>query len=209
MNITHTFTLNAGRPITVRAFTLDEYKELMVAKSENKIVPRVRAIMAACGVPADLSKHEAEKALVQLWAESLGESDHTATWVCECGKEIPVPIKFNQIQTNADPEDQLFYQLGHLRLKLRYPKIFDDADTVKMIVSCIEYVIAGDEQIALDDMTGIELDELYSYITSDDISAIKNILLKPEPHFAVPIKCECGVDGIHVIKGMKEFFKLI
>jgi hypothetical protein len=209
MKYEYTFEARIGsKTVQCRAFTLKEYKDLIEAKMRGEVKDTVLELIKNCTNAKDLNRQESELLLVQLWSHSLGEVNHQNTWVCSCGHEILTSINFTFTQID-EPED-LWYPLAGFRIKLRYPKLFEDENIAQMIASCIEHIHVNGEMISVDDLNDREIDDLYSAITEDDIIRIKELLLKPTVQLAVPIKCEkCGEQHVHVIKGLKEFFKLI
>lgn len=190
-----------------RAFTLREYKDLMEAKANGTLASVVTRIINDCTDARNLNKQESELLLVKLWAHSIGEVNTQATWVCPCGKELSIPVNLTHAQ--VDSPEELVRDFGAFKIKFRYPKFFEDKEQTKMIVQCIDYIIVGNERLKVDDLTEQELQDLYNAITYDDIKAITEMLLKPTIYLAVPISCECGNKHIHVIKGLKEFFRLL
>lgn len=199
-------TIN-GKNISCRAFTLEEYLNLIKAKADKVLDKTIKQLIKDCTNAKGLNKQESELLLVNLWAHSLGEVNHTATWVCECGNEIDVPINTNRIQIVGSSD--LLYSLGELRIQFKYPELFDDNDIALMIAKSIDYIIVNGEQIFVDDLSDQEIDDLYSAITTEDVLKIKDMLLKPQIQLAVPISCKCGKNHVHQITGLKEFFKVI
>ncbi|AHY25172.1 baseplate hub [Pectobacterium bacteriophage PM2] len=197
-----------NKEIECRAFTLREYKNLLIAKSEGRLEDAIKKLFKDCTNAKDLPKHEAELLLVKLWAHSLGEVNVERIWGCDCGKEIIVPI--NLIRAGIDSTDDLLYVFKDFKIQFKYPGIFEDKNKAVMVASCIEYIITNSgEQLKVDDLSDVELDDLYSAITNVDIDQISDMLTKPKIQLAIPIKCECGKDHIHVVSGLKEFFKLL
>ena len=208
MNITYKFeTRINGKNIQCRAFTLEEYANLIAAKKNGTIDECVKALLRECANASGLNKQESELLIVILWAHSIGEVNHEVTWNCTCGRKIPVPLNYTHAQ--IDPPEDLWYDLKGFKIKFKYPNLFDDSDIPMMISKCIDYIVVGNEQIYFNDLNDAEIDDLYSAITTEDVVNIKNMLLKPQVQLAVPITCECGISHIHVIKGLKEFFKIM
>ncbi|WDS61738.1 hypothetical protein [Cronobacter phage vB_Cdu_VP8] len=196
------------KSILCRTFTLDEYEELVMAKLNGSIIQTTKALVQSCAPSAtDLPKHWAEYVLVQIWMRSLDELVHHHDWVCSCGKEIPLVLDFNQIQVSDETE--LVYKLKHLNIKLRYPKLFEDSNTADMIMGCIESIITPKEEIPISELDDQELGDLVGLIEYEDVDAIQKLLLEPQIQMGVPVKCECGNQGVHIIKGFAQFMKLI
>lgn len=196
-----------GKVIHCRAFTLGEYLDLIKAKAAGNIKPVVQKILNDCTDAKGLLKHESELLLIRLWAQSLGEVSHTATYVCDCGNEIPTPI--NLTYAGIVGTGELLYQLSGFKVKFKYPKMFDDENIGLMIASCIEYIIVNGEQIFVDDLNETEIQDLYSAITTEDVKNITDMLLEPTIQLAVPIACSCGKNHVQTITGLKEFFRII
>lgn len=197
-----------NRSIPCRAFTLGEYEDLVKAKLNGSIISTVTDLIQSCAPDAvGLPKHWAEYVLVQLWARSLSEHHHMHDWVCSCGKEIPVQVNFDHIQVSD--EQELVYKLKHLRIRFRYPKLFEDSNTGDMIVACMQDVITDTEIIPISDLSDFELGEIIDFIDREDVENIKNLLVGPQIELGVPVSCECGNSGIHIMRGVKDFLALI
>ena len=206
--ITYKFeTRISGQHIQCRAFTLEEYSNLMAAKKDGTIKDYIPTLIKECTNAIGLNRQESELLIVKLWAHSIGEVNHEVTWNCTCGRQIPVPLNYTHATIDA-PED-LWYNLAGFKVKFKYPELFDDSDIPLMIAKCIDYIVVGSEQIYFADLNDAEVEDLYAAITTDDVKAISEMLLKPQVQLAVPITCECGISHIHVIKGLKEFFKIM
>ncbi|WJZ28090.1 baseplate hub [Serratia phage 92A1] len=202
-----TFKLNIDdQIITCRTFTLDEYSELLAAKANGTLNQAILSLFAACvKSPVALNKHQSELVLINLWARSIAQ-EHIKTWVCKCGKEHPVKLDFSQAYI---PDTELpTYRIGNAVLNLRYPKLFEDSNKFDMVTSCIEGISIGSENLTLEELTTQEQDELVQAITLEIASEIADLLTKPKPIMGVPITCECGEHSVHVIEGLKNFFRL-
>lgn len=202
------FTVRVGsKDINCRAFTLREYKDLLEAHLNDELERVVLDILDNCSDAKDLSKHEAELLLIKIWAHSLGEVNHEHDYTCSCGKTFKVPMNFMHAAVTG--ESDLIYPLANFKLKLKYPKIFEDKNTAQMVACCIDYIIVDGTQIKVEDLSEVEINDLYSAITVEDITKIAALLLKPTIEMGIPISCECGESSVHVIRGFKEFFKLL
>lgn len=197
-----------NKNIECRAFTLREYKDLLKAKLDGRMEDEILKLFNKCTNAERLTKQEGELLLVNLWAQSMGEVNMERTWQCSCGKEIQVPI--NLTHASIDSNDELLYSFPGFKIKFKYPGLFEDKNTAQMVAECIDYIITEtDEQIKVEDLTDHELEDLYSVITTEDITNIAEMLVKPQLQLAIPISCECGENHVHVIKGLKEFFKML
>lgn len=194
--------------IQCRAFTLREYKDLLQAKLEGHMEDEILSLIKKCTDAKDLTRHEGELLLVNLWANSIGEVNVERTWECACGKEIPIPI--NLMHASVDSTEELLYSFKDFKVKFRYPSLFQDKNKAQMVAECIEYIVIPDgSTLSVDDLSDAEIDDLYAAITTEDIERISLMLTRPQIQLAVPISCECGESHVHVIKGLKEFFKVL
>ena len=209
MNFEYKFTVQVSdKVINCRAFTLREYKGLIKAKLEGTVDVVILDLVKNCTDAVGLNKQESELLIIKLWAHSLGEVNHEHTWVCSCGREQEVPLNFTHAQINA-PSEALVYEFENFKVKFKYPELFDDSNSALMIAKCIACIEVEGSVIKVDDLSDEELDDLYAAISSESLKEISAMLLAPEVVLAVPISCECGESHVHVIKGLKEFFKLL
>lgn len=208
MNFDYKFEVNIGQKvIKCRAFTLEEYKDLMQAKLNGKLKETIESILWKCTNCAGLNKQESELLIVKLWAHSTGEVNSDAVHICDCGKENLVSINMNYAQ--LDDAEEVIYDFNNFKIKFKYPRLFADSNIARMIGECIDYIIVGNEKLLIDDLTEQELNDLYSAITTEDIQKIAEMLLKPSIYLAVPVECECGKNHLKIIRGLKEFFRLL
>lgn len=194
--------------IECRAFTLREYKDLLQAKLEGRMEDEILSLFKKCTNAPEMSKHEGELLLINLWANSIGEVNVERTWECACGKEIPIPI--NLMHASVDVTEDLLYSFSEFKVKFRYPSLFQDKNKAQMVAECIEYIVIPDgSTLSVEELSDNEIEDLYAAITTEDIERISAMLTRPQIQLAVPISCECGESHVHIIKGLKEFFKVL
>lgn len=196
------------KTINCRAFTLREYKDILKTKTAGTLEPFIITLLNKCTDARGLSKHEAELLLIHVWAHSLGVINQEQTWTCSCGTEQQIPVNLTHIR--YDDTQELLRDFGAFKLKFRYPRLFEDKNKGMMVASCIESIITpAGEMLKVDDLNETEIDDLYAAITVDDIESISEMLLAPTVQLAIPISCGCGESSVHVVKGLKEFFKFL
>lgn len=205
----YTFDVNIGNKIiNCRTFTLREYKAILHAKTNGVLEPYIIQLLKDCTNAKNLVKHEAELLLIHLWSNSLAVVNQEQTWVCDCGHEQQIPINLSHISYESTTD--LVHDFGQFKIKFRYPGLFEDKNTAVMVASCIEYIITPDgEMLNIDDLNEAEIEDLYSAITVNDINDISAMLLKPQVQLAIPISCQCGKSSVHIVSGLKEFFKFL
>lgn len=196
------------KTINCRAFTLREYKDLLKAKLEGRLEEEILELFKKCTDAPELPRHEGELLLVKLWAQSLGEVNVERPWHCACGREQMVPM--NLIQASTTEAREVVWGFTNFKIRFRWPNIFQDKYKAQTVAECIHSIVTPDDvEIFPDDLSDEEVNDLYSAITVEDIEKIFAHLTEPQVQLAVPISCECGHNEIHVVKGLKEFFKLI
>lgn len=200
--------------IEYKPFSLSDYIKYNFARSSDNsdaIKGWSKDILKSHTNAVDVPKHIAELVLINLLANSLNQEKCVQEYVCECGNEFDVALDTSKAYINYGTSDiEELYSFDKFKIKLNWPKIFDDDNVPLMIVNCIDSIYVGDERIKMDELTSYELDDLYSTIMPEDMDAIKKILLEPKVQLAVPVKCpKCGKAHVHVLTGFKEFIRII
>lgn len=197
-----------NKTIKCRAFTLREYKDLLQAKLESRIESFINELISNCTDARDLNKQESELLVINLWAHSLAEVNIEREWSCSCGRSQVVPMTLTRATLGKEPD--VIKDFGNFKIVFRYPKLFEDKNRAMMVAGCIDYILtSAGEKLFLSDLSDAELDDLYSVITEKDIKEVYDALVAPKPILAIPISCECGEHTVHVIEGLKEFFKVM
>lgn len=202
-----TFTMTIDdQEIVCRAFTLDEYQEFMISRDNGTLKETIFNLLAACCPKAHtLNKHQSELVIVNLWAHSIAQ-EHILDYTCSCGKTQKVKVNFGHTQLTEHELQP--YQLGNAKLHLRYPMLFEEQDKFDMVSQCIERIQVGAENLSIEELSEEEMSQLVGAITDTVVVEIAEHLLEPKPVLGVPVQCECGEHNVHVISGLKEFFKL-
>lgn len=186
-------------------FTLDEYQGLIEAKLNGTMSDSLKALLDRHVAPGlNLPKHQMEGIMLKLWANSLGDINQEKDYICDCGKEHKVFLNYNYI--DIPKETGFEYNLGGIKLKLRYPKLFEDKNHINMVVSCITHVITESQVIPIAELSEQEIEDLYSTITKEVIEDLVKELLRPTISLGVPLDCECPA---YIIKGLPEFLSLV
>lgn len=206
-------TFPSGEVVTCDTFPLEPYSELLIAKSKGEsVAPHLEKLLNEYTnvTSLRLNKQESEFVLIHLLNTSLNEDiSPEVSKTCECGYKDELKLNLNHLSI-ADDDKLKNITFPKFSIKLRYPKIFEDNDMAKMITGCIEAVIVGDEVIDINDLSSIEVEDLYKAITYDHIVEMKELLLKPKLQLAVPYKCpECGKEEVFIINGLGELLELI
>ncbi|QJT71705.1 baseplate hub assembly chaperone [Shewanella phage Thanatos-1] len=182
--------------------TFGKYKELIKAKllGDSEFLGAIKEL-----VPTDMPRHEAQRHLVKLWDSSL-QPDIELTHNCSCGKVHRFRPNFNHLMISEIKP--LEYKLDGFKLILKWPNFFTEP-SIPGILTCIDYIVVGNDKVKLDELTASEEDTLCESLTEDHISNVKSILYSPELILATPVKCECGTQSVNVLKGFKDIFSLM
>ena len=209
MKYKFTIRLN-DKDVEAEAFTLNDYLELTLSKENGTFKEKIQDVVKRCtGLNIfEMKKPEAEYVIMILWLNSLGEVNHEAEYVCECGNEFSIPINFNNVQIDKNNDEFLTYQT--LKIHFNSAKVFDDSDDVMAFLKCMDYIILDDNQINISDLSDKEIDDLISIIKYDDMIDIINKLLQPTIRLGIPVKCDvCGKYHVEEFIGLNKFLKLV
>lgn len=212
MNHDYNFTISLGkREIEAKAFTLNDYLGLVVARKTGMFKEFMYEVFKECtglDMFKDLSKPEAEYVMFLLWANSLGEVNHEAEYVCECGEEFSVPMNFNHIQIDKPIGHREI--INNLTINFKPVTIFCDTDKIKTFLECMDYLILDDNQIFIKDLNEEEMGDLQSIITMPMVDKVCEELLKPTIHMGVPVKCpSCGKYHVHEFNSLGDFMEIL
>lgn len=207
----HIFKIKIGdKSITARAFTYAEFQKLVEYKNTGRLKEAVINIVNDCtGVDVtELEKCEAEYIFLMLWCHSLAKGKFDSTWVCGvCNKEKVYSLDVKRAQI---PEvEPYMLDLGGIKIKFRPPRFAEDTDIMQMVIACIEYIVIDNQEFDINDLSEQDFDTILSMLTTEHVETIIDELTLPQITLAVPIKCECGEHGIHSIKGLSDFLRIL
>ena len=207
----HIFKIKLGdKTITARAFTYEEFQKLVEYKSTGRLKEAVLDIINECiGINAlELEKCEAEYLFLMLWCHSLAKENFKSTWVCGvCNKEKEYNLNVERTQI-PDTEPYLL-DLGGVKIKFRPPRFTEDDDIMQMVIACIDYIVIDNQEFDINDLNEQDFDTILSMLTTEHVETIIDELTGPQITLAVPIKCDCGESGIHLIRGLNEFLTIL
>ena len=148
-----------------------------------------------------LSKSHAEKYLLELSAYSMNITP-TAYHDCECGKELSSTI--THIHVNEG--NNLFFDLGDVKLQMKYPRLDISDDPLEQFLNCIYFVVLHDLKIKWSDATVEDMEEISDYLT---LELIQDALdkLNAEIYSVVEFKCDCGKIHQEIVTGFDNLIK--
>lgn len=214
---------SSKKEVTLRPFTVQEEKILLMAKSTEKtadIVSAVKQIIQNCVQETidveKLATFDIEYLFIRLRAKSVGEvvdleyTDPDTNEVIRFKLNLDdVDIKFNEKHTN---KIRIMDDVG---IVMRYPtleelKTIEDGDdqekTVTMVLKkCIDKIY--DKDNVYSDYTDQELEDFINSLPLDSMNSIKEFFdTMPSLEHTVKLKNKTGETKEILLKGINSFF---
>lgn len=184
-------------------FSIKEYNAIVAARRDGtikEILPEI--IRERFG---DLPKHYAEQAFVKLFAMSKNKSLHLVKQ-CTCSKQLEMTLSPDNINVAFD-NHSLNFDFGRLKIKARYPEIFEDDDVFEMINRCIKSVELEGQVIEWGELSESEIEQVLGFLTFDNIKELVGVLTEPELYVVMPAKCSCGHSENVIIRGVDSILQ--
>ena len=230
----HELTIpSSGEKVTFRPFLVKEEKILMMALQSGESKDMIRAlndIINNCvEEEIDITKlalFDIEYIFLQLRAKSIGElievSYSEPDIFCEKNKNqkcvFELSMNLNEIEVNKDEKHNSLIDITEkIKVKLNYPKIQDtekldsleNVDSIfKLITSCIDYIMDGEEMHKVSDYTENEVETFLNSLSSVQFKSITSFFeTMPRVSKEVTGKCnQCGKEDTKVLSGLQDFF---
>lgn len=206
----------------------------MASQSEDakEVVNAIKQVIRNCVVDdVDIDKlptFDLENLFLQLRARSVGEKVEL-NYVCNnpqltvgaeakpCGGKIKLFLDLLEIKPTIDPEHDKKIQLTpKLGIVMRYPNfeilnslnIQSQADLLKIIIACIDYIYDDDQIYYAKDTTEAELVEFIENMQQSDIEKIQKFFeTMPKISKQLDFNCaKCGYKENIVVEGIQNFF---
>jgi hypothetical protein len=209
--------------VSIRPFTVQEEKVLMMAKaadSAEDIVSAVKQVIQNCIIePVNVDKlatFDIEYLFIKLRSKSVGEIVDLEYTDEETGEVYKFKVNLEDIKIKYDPNHsnklQLFEDVG---IVMRYPTLEEvklvesNADQQEavfdMIKKCIDKIY--DDNNVYDDYTDKELDDFINSLPMDGMEKIKAFFdTMPSVEHTVSLKNKEGKKKEIVLKGITSFF---
>ena len=224
---------SSGDKVTFRPFLVKEEKILMMAMQSGESKDMVRAlndIIKNCvEEEIDTSKlalFDIEYIFLHLRAKSIGEivevSYSEPDVFCEKNKNqkciFELKVNLDEIKVIKDDKHNSLVDItDKIKVKLKYPKIEDtenfesieNVDSIfKLIISCIDYIMDGEEMHKTSDYTEKEVDTFLSSLSADQFKNITTFFeTMPRVSKDVTGKCgQCGKEQNKTLTGVQDFF---
>lgn len=221
--------LSDNTKIRVRAFTMKEYKLLMLASAsgssiESTIVQVLQNCVLSQGIDVErLPIFDLELLYLEVYKLSKGSSLIPVKYQCQnevdgeqCNEEIAVMVNLNTATVDK-PMSGIVKANEQLTIVMRYPNILEleyfdfesDSDVFDLVMRCIDVVELGQDSLKVG--TDIQYDEVAQVLDYVDPSTfnmmaefIQNI---PRVHCVFPIECKkCGHVEHARLSGLDDFF---
>jgi hypothetical protein len=221
---TYTVTIpSTQETITMKPFTVQEEKILLMARSSEKsedIISAVKQIIQNCIIePVDVSKlatFDIEYLFVKLRAKSIGEivdleynDEETQTVV-----KFSVNLEEVEIKYNPNHSDR-FYVADDIGIKMRYPTLEEikyiensedqDKAIYTLLFKCVESIY--DNETAYNEFTEKEFQDFVDTLPMDAMTKIRNFFeTLPSLEHTVTLTNKEGRTKEIVLKGINSFF---
>jgi hypothetical protein len=211
------------KEVTLRPFTVQEEKILLMAKSSEKtadIVSAVKQIIQNCimeSIDVDkLATFDIEYLFIRLRAKSIGEIVELEYNDPETKENIKFKLNLDDIEVKFHAghsnKIKVFEDVG---IVMRYPtleelkQIEDGADEDKTVTSvlkrCIDKIY--DKDSVYSDYTEQELEEFINSLPLDSMNSIKEFFdTMPSVEHTVKLKNKAGESKEILLKGINSFF---
>lgn len=204
-----TIELDSNRFIEAKAFSLSDYLDIISAKESDTYTDVVVKVIDKC-INEDIfsfPKREAEFILLQLWAASVGKINYEAEYTC-CGSLFYVPMNMSRVQ--IDKQRKVKKTFGDFIIQFKEPKLFDDSDYIETFMESIEYIIVGENQFNVDELSEEDYQAFIGTITADDVDESVNEILMPTIRMGIPVKCPiCGSYHVEELIGLHDLLGVL
>jgi hypothetical protein len=218
---------STGKKARFRPFLVKEQKVLMIAfesKDKRAIIQAMLDTIGACVEevnPLRLTTFDVDYVFTQLRAKSVGESIDLNIDCNECETPNEVKVNLEEVKLKLEKRDMEVQITKDIAVKLKYPdynffirdpKTLEDKtqteSIIDIIVSCIESVQTGDENISIADEPREEVEKFIDSLTSAQFEKISEFVQNlPKLSHDIKFKCvNCQHDNTRTLEGLEDFF---
>lgn len=230
-----TTLISTGKKIRFRPFLVKEQKIFLMASQSDdakEVVNAIKQVISNCVVDDididTLPTFDLENLFLQLRARSVGEKVEM-NYVCNnpqisapgetkpCGGKIKLFLDLLDITPTKNPEHNSKIELtSKLGIVMKYPNfeilnslnIQSQADLLKIIIACIDYIYDAEQIYYAKDSTEEELIEFIESMQQSDVEKIQKFFeTMPKISKEMEFHCtKCGYRENIVIEGIQNFF---
>lgn len=230
-----TTLISTGKTVRFRPFLVKEQKIFLMASQSDdakEVVNAIKQVISNCIVDDldidTLPTFDLENIFMQLRARSVGEKIEM-NYVCNnpisddkgeakpCGGKIKLFLDLLEVKPTIDPEHNKKIELTpKLGIVMKYPNfeilnslnIQSQADLLKIIIACIDYIYDEDQIYYAKDSSEQELMEFIENMQQSDVQKIEKFFqTMPKISKEMDFHCtKCGYKENIVIEGIQNFF---
>lgn len=230
-----TTLISTGKTVRFRPFLVKEQKIFLMASQSDdakEVVNAIKQVISNCIVDDididTLPTFDLENLFMQLRARSVGEKVEL-NYVCNnpvpdgkgetkpCGGKIKLFLDLLDIKPTLNPEHNKKIELTpKLGIVMKYPNfeilnslnIESQADLLKIITACIDYVYDEDQIYYAKDSTEKELMEFIENMQQSDVQKIEKFFqTMPKISKELDFHCaKCNYSENITIEGIQNFF---
>lgn len=230
-----TTLISTGKPIKFRPFLVKEQKIFLMASQSDdakEVVNAIKQVISNCIVDDididQLPTFDLENLFLQLRARSVGDKIEL-NYVCNnpqvsgpgetkpCGGKIKLFLDLLDIKPTTNPEHNKKIEITpKLGIVMKYPNfeilnslnIESQADLLKIIVACIDYIYDEEQMYYAKDFSEKELMEFVENMQQTDVLKIQKFF-ETMPKIAKDLDFHCAKCGYKeniLIEGIQNFF---
>ena len=212
--------------VTMRPFTVQEEKLLLMAKSTEKnedILLTIKQVIQNCIIePVDVEKlatFDVEYLFIKLRAKSIGEFVDLEYTDEDTNEVYKFQVNLDQIEVNFNPAHTNKISISdEIGLVLKYPTLeeikllesgqSDEENVFKILLKCVDKIY--DKETVYSDYTDKDLEDFLNSLPMDSMGKIKEFfetMPVVEHTVKIPIKKGKGVSNKEVVlRGINSFF---
>ncbi len=231
-----TTLISTGKPVRFRPFLVKEQKIFLMASQSDdakEVVNAIKQVISNCIVDDididQLPTFDLENLFMQLRARSVGEKIEL-NYVCNnpqvlagtdetkpCGGKIKLFLDLLDIKPTINPEHNKKIEITpKLGIVMKYPNfeilnslnIESQADLLKIIIACIDYIYDEEQMYYAKDFSEKELMEFVENMQQTDVLKIQKFFeTMPKIAKELDFHCtKCGYRENLMIEGLQNFF---
>jgi len=219
---------SSGKVVKFRPFLVKEQKVLMIAFETQDQVQLINAMLDtihSCCEDLDtnvLTKVDIDYLFAHIRAKSVGEIVNLVSTCQKCQSDLEFKFDITELKIPEIKHRTRTVELTpELYVKLRVPGYHDILNNnafgenvttqemlTRMILSCIESVQTGEENILMKDEPYEEKANFIDFLTIDQFEKLNQFILEiPSISYNVSTTCEkCGSKEERVVEGIDNFF---